>query len=137
MWLVSDGLILDANRDAIIYRELNQRYWPFSYAHMRRFVDFENRVFRKYAQVHGLPFNDLATEYPADPRLFVDSIHMTPAGVKLKAWLVFQNLVPVIEQRLRSGSLPSPDPNATQAHPAFIDSGRRLVPIAQIAASCR
>jgi len=137
VWLVSDRLILDANRDAIIYRELNQRYWPFSYAHMRRFVDFENRVFRKYAQVHGLPFNDLAAQYPADPRLFVDSIHMTPAGVKLKAWLVFQNLVPVIEQRLRSGSVPSPDPNAGQAHPEFTGAGRRLVPIAQIAASCR
>jgi hypothetical protein len=136
VWLVSDGLILDADRDAIVYRELNQRYWPFSYAHMRRFVDFENRVFRKYAQVHGLPFNDLATEYPADPRLFVDSIHMTPAGVKLKAWLVFQHLVPVIEQRLRTGTLPSSDPNASQAHPAFTDAGRRLLPIAQIAARC-
>jgi hypothetical protein len=136
MWLVSPGLTLDPGRDAIIYRELNQRYWPFSYAHMRRFVDFENRVFRKFAHVHGLPFNDLASEYPADQRLFVDSIHMTPAGVKLKAWVVFQNLLPVIEQRLRAGTLPSGDPGGRQTHPAFTDSGRRLLPIERIVESC-
>jgi hypothetical protein len=45
VWLVAPGMVLDSARDVLIYRELNERYWPFSYAHMRRFVDFENRVF--------------------------------------------------------------------------------------------
>jgi len=137
VWLVAPAMVLDPARDVLIYRELNQRYWPFSYAHMRRFVDFENRVFAKYAVVHRLPFNDLAARYPADPRLFVDSIHMTPAGVKLKAWLVFQNLVPVLEQAIRAGRFPVPDPGDRQVHPAFTAPDRRLVPIDRIAAECR
>ena len=137
VWLAAPGLTLDSRRDALIYRELNERYWPFSYAHMRRFVDFENRVFQKYARQHHLPFNDLAAVYPADPRLFVDSIHMTPAGVKLKAWLVFQNLVPVLRHLLDVGAIPVPDPGGRRAHPSLAGQGRRLVSVDQIARSCR
>jgi len=99
MWLVYPNLVLDRQRDRMIFQELNDRYWPFSYAQMRRFIDFENRVWRKYARVHNLAFNEFADVYPRDPRLFVDSVHMTPAGVKLQAWIVFQNLVPVDEIR--------------------------------------
>ncbi len=137
MWLVYPGMVLDRQRDALVYRELNEQYWPFSYAHMRRFIDFENRVFRKYAQMHDLPFNDLAATYPRDPRLFVDSIHMTPAGVKLKAWIVFQHLVPVLERRLQEGTLPVSDPNRRSRHPAFLDNPRRVVRLEEIRRSCR
>jgi len=83
VFLASPGLVLDRVRDAGAYRFLNETLWPFSYAHIRRYADFQNRVFRKYATVHELPFNDLASVYPADPRLFQDILHMTPAGIKL------------------------------------------------------
>lgn len=136
VWLVDAGLVLDPRRDAIVLQELNERYWPFSYAHMRRFVDFENRVFAKYARAHQLPFNDVAAAFPRDPRLFVDSIHMTPAGSKLKAWIVFQNLVRLLEQRLRDRSLPIPDPGGRRSHPAFSGAPRRLVTLAAIANGC-
>jgi hypothetical protein len=66
VFLASPGLVLDRVRDAGAYRFLNETLWPFSYAHIRRYADFQNRVFRKYATVHGLPFNDLASVYPAD-----------------------------------------------------------------------
>lgn len=136
VWLVDAGLVLDPRRDAVVLRELNERYWPFSYAHMRRFIDFENRVFAKYASEHNLPFNDVAAVYPRDPRLFVDSIHMTPAGIKLKAWLVFQNLVRVLEQRLSDSTLPMPDPDGRREHPAFSGAPRRLVTVAALAKGC-
>jgi len=136
VWLVDPGLVLDARRDAFVYRELNERYWPFSYAHMRRFVDFENRVFRDYAEARRLPFDDVDAVYPRDPRLFVDSVHMTPAGVKLKAWVVFQNLVPELDRRLLSGALPVADPGGRTTHPAFPHAGRRLETIAGLLKRC-
>ena len=136
VWLVDPGLVLDARRDGYVYRELNERYWPFSYAHMRRFVDFENRTFRAYAQARRLPFNDVDAVYPRDPRLFVDSIHMTPAGVKLKAWIVFQHLVEELDRRLAAGTLPVPDPGGRTAHPAFPTASRRLETIAALARQC-
>jgi hypothetical protein len=137
VWLVYPGMVVDRQRDDMLYRELNEQYWPFSYAHMRRFIDFETRVFQKYAQVNDLPFNDLAATYPRDPRLFVDSIHMTPAGVKLKAWIVFQHLVPVLERRLQKGALPILDPTTRTRHPAFVGNPRRLMRLEEIHQSCR
>jgi len=136
VWLVDPGLVVDARRDAYVYRELNERYWPFSYAHMRRFVDFENRAFHAYAQARRLPFNDVDAVYPRDPRLFVDSIHMTPAGVKLKAWIVFQHLVTELDERLARGALPVADPGGRAAHPAFANAPRRLETIAALSRSC-
>ena len=136
VWLVDPALVLDARRDAFVYRELNERYWPFSYAHMRRFVDFENRVFRAYARSRSLPFNDVDAVYPRDPRLFVDSVHMTPAGVKLKAWIVFQHLVSELDRRLQSGTLPVPDPGGRTTHPAFPNAPRRLESIAGLMKRC-
>jgi len=136
MWLVSPGLVLDRARDAGAYSFLNETLWPFSYAHIRRYADFQNRVFRKYAAVHGLPFNDLASVYPSDPRLFFDILHMTPAGIKLKAWLIFQNLVPEIERRLAAGRLPVADPGGRTVHPAFSDQPPALVRLNDIRRAC-
>ena len=135
MWLVYPGLRLDPQRDALAFLDLNERYWPFSYAHMRRFVDFENRVFGKYARVHALGFNEVAGVYPHDPRLFVDSVHFTPSGVKLQAWIAFQNLVPIIERAIAAKTLPATDPGGRTRHPAF-QGQRRLMPIAEIRRSC-
>lgn len=136
IWLVYDGLVLDRQRDAGVYSYLNETFWPFRYGHMRRMVDFQNRVFRKYATVHGLPFNDLAATYPSDPRLFFDAVHMTPAGIKLKAWLVFQQLTAEIERRLVDGRLPLADPGGRTAHPAFNGRPPALVRLDDIRNTC-
>jgi hypothetical protein len=135
VWLASPGLVLDRVRDAGAYRFLNETLWPFSYAHIRRYADFQNRTFRKYATVHGLPFNDLAAVYPQDPRLFLDAVHMTPAGNKLKAWLVFQQLVPEIERRIADGRLPLADAGGRTVHPAF-SQAVRLVRLADVRTGC-
>ena len=135
--LVDPGLVLSPRRDAFIFRELNERYWPFTYAHLRRYFDFENRAFRKYARTQALPFNDLAAEYPRDPRLFVDMVHMTPAGVKLQAWIVFQYLVTELERRLQNGTLPLADPGGRVSHPAFTGPARRVESIAALERRCR
>jgi hypothetical protein len=133
-WLVYPGMTLDSQRDAVLFAYLNKKYWPFSYAHMRRFLDFQNRVFRKYAAQHALEFIDVAGAYPPEPRLFDDAIHMTRAGMHLQAWIVFNGLVPVIERRLASREWPRPARRTLAAHPAFGD--RRLVPITDLRAAC-
>ena len=133
MWLVRDGLVLDRARDALVFDYLNRSYWPFSYAHLRRYIDFENRVFRRYAVTHGLLFLDVAGNYPFDPRLFVDGIHMTPAGVKLHAWLVFQQLVPFLDSALAAGRLPIGSGQPVQVPPT---RARRLVRVDDLRAAC-
>ena len=135
VWLVKPGLVLNRQRDAGIYRFLNVTYWPFSYAHMRRVADVQNQVFAKYAKAYQLPFVDVAAAYPLDPRLFLDAVHMTPAGIKLKAWLTFQQLVPEIGRRMADGRLPVPDPGGRTSHPAFAGP-RRLVALDDLRRNC-
>jgi hypothetical protein len=133
-WLVYAGMVVDPARDADLLSYLNVTFWPFSYAHMRRFLDFQTRVFRKYASLHHLDFIDVAAAYPRDPRLFDDAIHMTHAGIRLQAWIVFNGLVPIIERGVASHEWPRPAAHDVSVHPAF--SGRRLMPRSEMLAAC-
>jgi len=134
-WLVHPGLNLDPARDADLFSYLNTTFWPFTYAHMRRFLDFQTRVFRKYASDHQLDFIDVASAYPRDPRLFDDAIHMTHAGIRLQAWIVFNGLVPAIERHLRAREWPRPVQQVWSRHPAF--GGRHLVSMNEVRAACK
>jgi hypothetical protein len=106
VWLVHDGMVVDPLRGRFIWENLNGAYWPWRYRDMARLAAFQNRVFEKYARQQGLPFIDVARDMPRDPELFGDAIHTTATGVRVRAWVVFQQLVPIIEQRLKRGAWP-------------------------------
>ena len=105
-WLAKNGMPLSPTRHQFIYKHLNTSLWPLRYADIRRLADFQNRVFRRYASVRKIPFLDVASALPQDPNLFVDAIHMNEAGDRLRAWVVFQQLVPLIRSQIESGRLP-------------------------------
>ena len=63
---------------------------------------------------------------PKDPAVFSDAFHNTPAGVRLRAWIILQQLVPLIEARLASGAWPRAVPAMPDNHPAF-DALARLI----------
>jgi hypothetical protein len=125
-WLAKNGLILNGFRHEPILEDLNLRWFPFHYGDLERMTSFENHVFAKYAAVHGLPFVDVARYMPYDPDLFSDATHNTPFGVRLRAWIVMQQLVPMIEKRLASGAWPKPVPAMGDAHPAFKNPPRQI-----------
>jgi hypothetical protein len=126
-WLAKDGLQLDGNRHKPLVEGLNVRLFPYRYRDLERMTNFENRVFRKYAAAHGLPFVDVARYMPYDPELFSDAFHNTPPGVRLRAWIVFLQLVPIIEKKLESGEWPKPvPPDMGTTHPAFAKPPRRI-----------
>ena len=107
VWLVHDGMVVDPLRGRFIWQQLNRVYWPWRYRDMERLAAFQNRVLGKYAVQHGLPFIDVARDMPRDPTLFGDAIHTTATGVRVRAWVVFQQLVPLIESRLKQGTWPT------------------------------
>jgi hypothetical protein len=105
-WFTPGEAPLFPTRHEFIYQQLNTVLWPLRYVDIRRLSDFQNRVFRNYAASRKIPFLDVAGEIPPDPDLFVDAIHMTEVGERVKAWIVFQQLVPVVRQLIESGELP-------------------------------
>ena len=106
LWIVYPGMVLDLSRHLPLYQYLNDTYWPASYAHMRRMADFQNRVFENYAKHDDLVFLDLARDFPRDPDLFGDAIHLTPEGLRLQAWTYLRQLIPVIETRIQTRRWP-------------------------------
>jgi hypothetical protein len=118
-WLVYDGLRLDPIRHPIIYRHLNEGCWPYRYADLRRALDLHNHVLEQYAHVHGLGFIDVAADFPMDPALFFDAIHLNADGTRAHAWIAFQGLLPIVRARLESGAWPRPDRVPLQEHPAI------------------
>ena len=130
-WLAKDGLELNAIQHKPILDNLNINYFPFRYRDLERFTRFENRVFAKYAAEHGLPLIDVARYMPYDPDLFADATHNTQPGVKLRAWIMFQQLTPCVEKKLTSGVWPKPAPAMPESHPAFTKPPR------QIAVDCK
>ncbi len=86
---------------------------------MRRLADFQNRVFRNYSAERELEFVDVAKQFPRDPNLVWDAIHNTPAGVRVRSWIILQELVPILRDRIEQGILPRPDRERLTDHPAF------------------
>jgi len=105
-WLVADGMVLDPARHRFILEYLNFGYAPFRYRDLERLAVFQNRVLEKYAKQHRIDFLDLARIMPSDPDLYIDAIHGTPEGIRLRAWIMLQLLVPVVDRHLADGTWP-------------------------------
>jgi hypothetical protein len=69
--------------------------------------------------VHDLGFIDVARLMPFDPDLFIDAIHNSYAGERLRAWLFLQGLVSIVERHLKSGAWPRRVETAKKPAPAF------------------
>ena len=57
-----------------------------------------------------MPFIDIAGDTPFDPDLFIDAVHTNYAGSRIRGWIVFNQLLPTIEQHLADRTWPRPWP---------------------------
>jgi hypothetical protein len=136
IWLAYDGMRLDLRRHAGIYRYLNDTFWPIPYAHVRRMADFQNRVFAAYARESAAPLIDVAAEFPPDPDLFDDPIHLNYAGLRLQGWMFLQDLVRLASERVGDGRWPRPAREPLGVHPAFAQPARQTVAPGELASHC-
>jgi hypothetical protein len=119
VYIPYEGLRLDPYRHGVIYRALNELCWPYRYADIRRDVDLDNNVMRRYAELHGEELIDVAGSFPFDPDLFFDSAHLNRDGTRMQAWIVFRALIPIVRARLRSAAWPRPDQAPLTEHPGI------------------
>jgi len=118
-WMVKDRLVLDPIRHRYILEQLNVSNYPYRYRDLERLAKFQNRLFAKYARVHGIGFIDVASQLPLDPDLFLDAVHTSYAGTRLRGWITFNQLVPLIEKHLADKSWPRPMPRPQPPLPTF------------------
>lgn len=105
-WYVYPGLVLHLPADIGIYSHLNTSLWPFSYEWLSRNAAFQNAVYRQYANEHHLNFIEVANYYPRSDHLFFDAVHGTLIGQRIRAWIITQQLIPIIKAQLDAGQLP-------------------------------
>ena len=118
-WMVKDGLVLDPIRHRYILEQLNVSNYPYRYRDLERLVKFQNRLLAKYARVHGIGFIDIAGQLPVDPDLFLDAVHASLAGTRMRGWITFNQLIPLIEKHLADKSWPRPMPSPAPPLPTF------------------
>lgn len=119
-WMVRDGLMLDPVRHKYIIQQLNVANYPYRYRDLERLAQFQNRVLASYARSHGAYFIDIAAQTPLDPDLFVDAVHTNYAGGKLRGWITFNLLLPIVEKNVADGKWPRPWPkDVPQKLPTF------------------
>jgi hypothetical protein len=106
LWLAADRLRISQAAHPHIWRYLNEMLLPLTYAEVRRIADFQNQVLREYARKRGIDFLDVASRVPQDPALFSDAVHLLEPGERLKAWIFFQQLAPLVRREIDAGRLP-------------------------------
>lgn len=116
-WFAYDDMVLDPSRHRYLYIYLNRKYWPISYENMRRAADFQNRVFAKWAINNNVPLIDVSGQMPRQPDIYNDAIHNNPLGMKIRAWLIFEGMLPYLKQDIESGLMPRPDRVSLTKHP--------------------
>lgn len=121
-WFVYDDMVLDPQRNRNLYGYINRVYWPISYTNMRRAADYQNRVFRMWAEQSRVPIIDVAGIMPKQADLFDDAIHNKYLGTRIRAWTIFEQLLPLLRQDIESGKLPRPARFNYTHHPTINDT---------------
>ena len=104
-WLVKDGMVLDPVRHRAIL-EYSARATRRSAIATSSGWRLREPHIRQAPRAHKLDFIDVAHLMPFDPDLYIDAIHNSYAGERLRAWVFLQALVPIVESHLKSGAWP-------------------------------
>jgi hypothetical protein len=126
-----DGMVLRRGANDRLYQMLNSSvFWPFSYADVRTILDAQNRVIAAWAKVNGVEAVDIDGRMPFDPDLCNDPWHDTELGQQMRAWLIFQALLPQLEDGLARGLLPRANGIDSDVHP-YLDKPIERVDLRQ------
>jgi hypothetical protein len=117
---VWQGMRLNGSTQRLLYDQLNgPLFWPLSYAQIRRLLDAHNAAINTWAAAHDTPVVDVDARYPRDSTLCSDTFHDLPLGMRLRAWIIFQGLIPLIQKDLAAGIVPHANADASGQNPAF------------------
>jgi hypothetical protein len=115
---VWDGMVLRNGSNRALYQVLNgPLFWPFSYADLRRMAAVHNGTISAWAAANGVTVVDIDGRMPRRPELCNDAHHDNPLGQQMRAWLIFQAMVPQISHDLRNKLVPRDNAEKSGVHP--------------------
>lgn len=120
-WMcVWPGMMLNRTSDRIVNESLNgPLFWPLTYAQISRLLRAHNGTIDAWAAENHVPVVNVDGKLPRDPSLCSDAFHDQPLGTRLRAWIIFQRLIPLIEQDLLAHRVPRDNADPSGHNPAF------------------
>lgn len=116
-FMAYDGMALNYRANHYLFDILNSEHWPLRYRDMQELAAFHNRVMQAWARERGVRIFDINALTPMIPTLHGDAVHEFEPGLRLRAWAIFQSLLPVLEKDLASGAIPTGSRTRLAAHP--------------------
>jgi hypothetical protein len=115
---VWDGMVLRNGSSRALYQMLNgPRFWPFSYADLRRMLAVHNGAISAWAAANGVAVVDIDGRLPRRPELYNDPYHDIAISQRLRAWLILQAMVPQLEHDLANRLVPHDNAEKSGLHP--------------------
>lgn len=115
---VWDGMMLRKGADQRLYEILNgPAFWPFSYADVRRMLNAHNSTISAWAQANGIHVIDIDGRMPQRADLCQDAWHDNEIGQRMRAWLIFQAMIPQIALDLKNTLAPHNSSINNEVHP--------------------
>jgi hypothetical protein len=115
---VWDGMVLRNGSSRALYQKLNgPLFWPFSYADLRRMLAVHNATISAWAAANGVILVDIDGRLPRRPELYTDPYHDVAISQQMRAWLIFQAMVPQLEHDLVNKLVPHDNAEKSGLHP--------------------
>jgi hypothetical protein len=113
-----NGMVLRKQTSRYLYLALNgPSFWPFSYADLRRILAAHNGTISTWAAENGVAVIDIDGRMPARPELCADAYHDVPIAQRMRAWLIFQAMLPRLYHDIREHLVPRDNSIAGDKHP--------------------
>ncbi len=125
--LAEDSLFENGLKYASVYSYWIHDFGKVPLSVIRRFNKFENLVLKKYAIANNVEFINIAEDLTKVPPAFIDGVHLSSDGLKLHAWSVFTQILPLIEKQISLNYLPQNRKQKDAFHPYISNSLPRTV----------
>lgn len=116
-----DGMGITYGRNRLVFDVVNgPLFWPFSYAQVRQMLNAHNNAIKSWARTNSVVVVDIDGRMPQGPELCEDVHHDIGIARRMRAWLIFQALMPEIAKDLRENRVPAANSVTDGIHP-FLD----------------
>jgi hypothetical protein len=117
-WFVPGEEPLKAQPNRPLFKSVNgPLFWPLTYKDIKKFLRLNNAIISEWAKLNHLALVDIDAMMPQDPTLYTDGGHDIDFSNKLRAWIVFQTMIPLLREDSLAGKIPKPGMQSGNEHP--------------------
>jgi hypothetical protein len=102
-------------------------FWPLTYEQSKQLLRLNSSIISAWAQQNKIKIVDIDGTMPDDPDLYTDGGHDVELAQRLRAWIVFQSMVPLLQEDAKSGKVPRHGQQSGSEHP-FIKNPPLRIP---------